>query len=148
MKSVFDASTREELAKRINSVNGQSAALWGKMNATQMIMHCTLCDDMFLGTIKIKRVLIGRLIGKTILKKVLKDSGPFGKNSPTSPILMTDNKDGNIEQQKQAWINRIAKYENYELSDFVHPFFGPMTREQVGLLAYKHADHHLRQFGA
>jgi hypothetical protein len=30
---------------------------------------------------------------------------------------------------------------------FVHPFFGRMTQEETGVLAYKHSDHHLRQFG-
>jgi len=28
----------------------------------------------------------------------------------------------------------------------MHPFFGKMTKEQVGYLAYKHTDHHLWQF--
>lgn len=34
------------------------------------------------------------------------------------------------------------------LDDFMHPFFGKITREQIGYLAYKHDDHHLRQFNA
>jgi hypothetical protein len=29
----------------------------------------------------------------------------------------------------------------------VHPFFGPLTRRQWGVLVHKHADPHLRQFG-
>jgi hypothetical protein len=28
-----------------------------------------------------------------------------------------------------------------------HPVFGRMTRRAWGALAYKHTDHHLRQFG-
>jgi hypothetical protein len=28
-----------------------------------------------------------------------------------------------------------------------NPFFGPLTKEEWGALAYKHVDHHLRQFG-
>jgi Protein of unknown function (DUF1569) len=148
MKSIFDASTREELINRINTVTQQSNAQWGKMNTFQMLRHCTLCDDMFLGKTKINRVLIGRLIGKMILKQVLKDDAPFRRNSPTSSLLNTTTETGDIEQQKKQWIIRIEQYADYSNPGFIHPFFGPMTKEQIGLLAYKHTDHHLRQFGA
>lgn len=148
MKSVFDTSTREELVKRINSLSQQSNAQWGKMNVFQMLKHCTLSEEMILGKIKIKRVLPGRLFGRMILKKLLKDNSPFGKNSPTSSILKTTGESGDIEQQKKEWINRIEQYDNYNNPNFIHPFFGPMTKKEIGFFAYKHTDHHLRQFGA
>ena len=147
MNSVFETATREELIKRINSLSDTNKAQWGKMNAFQMVKHCAQCDDMFLGKIKIKRVLIVRLIGKMLMKKVLKNDLPFGKNSPTAPVLITTNDSGDIEQQKKEWISRIEQYANYLNPDFVHPFFGPMKKDQVGYFVYKHADHHLRQFG-
>ncbi|MBL7744399.1 MAG: DUF1569 domain-containing protein, partial [Chitinophagaceae bacterium] len=133
---------------RINSLNQQSNAQWGKMNVSQMARHCALCEDMFLGKLVIKRVFIGRLIGGMVLKKLLKDDKPFGKNSPTSPVLKTTGENGDLEQQKKEWISRIEQYAGYNNEGFVHPFFGPMTMEQVGRFVYKHADHHLRQFGA
>jgi hypothetical protein len=118
------------------------------MNIFQMLKHCTLSEEMMQGKIKIKRVFIGRLIGPMILKKVLKDDKPFGKNSPTSSLIKTTKESGDTETQKKEWINRIEQYANYTNPEFIHPFFGPMTKEQIGLFAYKHADHHLRQFGA
>lgn len=148
MKSVFDPSVRNELISRIHSVNANNPAQWGKMNAYQMVKHCSLCDEMFQGSLKIKRVFIGRLIGPMVLKKVLKDDKPFGKNSPTSERLCIPEPSGDISQRKNEWISRIREYEHFNNPDFVHPFFGRMTPEQVGRLAYKHADHHLRQFGA
>lgn len=113
-----------------------------------MLKHCVLCDEMFFGNIKIKRVLIGRLIGPMMLKKVLRDERAFGKNSPTSNLLKTHNQVCNIDQHKQEWITNIEQFSSYDHHKFVHPFFGPMTKDQIGLFAYKHADHHLRQFGA
>ena len=148
MKSVFEASTREELKKRINSLNEQSNAQWGKMDVFQMLKHCTLQEDMVSGKIKIKRALPGRLFGGFMLKKVLKDERPFGKNSPTSSKLKTLNETGDIEHQKRELINRIEQYASYTHQNFIHPFFGPMTQEQIGFFVYKHLDHHLRQFGA
>lgn len=148
MKSIFDAATRNELAGRINAVTAQNTAQWGKMNVAQMLKHCAMCDDMFHGELKIKRVFIGRLLGPMILKKILKNDKPIGRNAPTSPVLKSSITNEETELQKTEWLKRIVRYENYNHTGFVHPFFGPMTREQIGLLAYKHADHHLRQFGA
>lgn len=146
MKSVFDAAVREELVTRIHSLTKANNAQWGKMNVSQMVKHCVLCDEMFFGKIKIKRVFIGRLIGPVFLKKVLKDETGFGRNSPTSPLLKTNDQLCDINQHKKEWINSIEQFGSYDHRNFIHPFFGPMTKEQVGLFAYKHADHHLRQF--
>lgn len=148
MKTVFDTAVREELLTRINSLTLQNNAQWGKMNVSQMLKHCTLCDEMFFGKIMIKRVFIGRLIGPMLLRKALKDEQGFGKNSPTSPLLKTTGQQCDIDLQKKEWISSIEQFANYNKQNFVHPFFGPMTKDQVGLFAYKHADHHLIQFGA
>ena len=55
MKSVFDSSVRQELINRINSLSEQNKAAWGKMNVFQMIKHCTLCEEMLLRKIVIKK---------------------------------------------------------------------------------------------
>ena len=55
---------------------------------------------------------------------------------------------GDIESEKKKWISLIEGYENYSNPGFIHDFFGKMTKEQIGILAYKHTDHHLRQFNA
>lgn len=148
MKSIFDTNVYSELEARINSLTDNNAAQWGKMNVYQMVKHCSLCEDMMQGKIHIKRVFMGRLIGKVILNKILKDDKPFGKNSPTGPVLITLNQSGNIEIQKQGWIEKLKQYKHLTNLGFVHPFFGKMTKEQIGIFVYKHADHHLRQFGA
>jgi hypothetical protein len=148
MKTVFDALVREELVSRINSLSLQNNAQWGKMNVSQMLKHCILCDEMFFGKLEIKRVFIGRLLGPMMLKKVLKDDRGFGKNSPTSPLLKTTGQNCDIDLHKKEWISNIEQFAVYNNANFTHPFFGPMKKEQVGTFAYKHADHHLRQFGA
>jgi hypothetical protein len=149
MKSIFNKTTRDELIVRINSLNdNNNIALWGKMNLFQMLKHCTLWDEMILGKIKVKRMFLGRIFGKIALKGVLKNDDPLGKNSPTSSELMINEKSGDIVLQKIALINRINEYEHFNNQDFIHPFFGTMTKEQIGFFVYKHSDHHLRQFGA
>ena len=112
-----------------------------------MLKHCSLWEEMIVGKRPVKRILLGRIIGKMALKIVLKDNGPLGKNTPSSQALLTNEKNGDIALQKKIWINMISEYEHFNNPDFIHPFFGIMTKEQIGLFVYKHSDHHLRQFG-
>lgn len=148
MKTIFDQTTRNELITRINSINENSAAQWGKMNTFQMMKHCTLWEEMLSGEIKCKQAFIGRVIGKMVLKRLLKDESPLRRSTPTSPELLVTDGDGDITAQKAKWIALLEQNAQSSSSGFLHPFFGMMTREQVGYLAYKHIDHHLRQFNA
>jgi hypothetical protein len=148
MKNIFDAPVRAEVIDRIKKLNNNCAAQWGRMNVQQMIMHCILWNEMVLENKKLKRVFIGRIFGKLLLRNELKDR-PMRKNNPTVPELIPQKWSSDIELTQKEWTEHINRFENYSLPDyqFVHPFFGRMTKEQIGIHAYKHTDHHLRQFG-
>lgn len=147
MKTVFDKTTRDELISRINTLDDNSTAQWGKMNIYQMVKHCTVWEEMTLSNKKRRRAPIGLLFGKIALRKVLKDDAPLARNTPTLPELrITEN--GDVSAEKAKWIGLIRQYEHFTSSGYVHPFFGRMTTEQIGQLAYKHTDHHLRQFNS
>ena len=145
MKSVLDKTAREELINRINQLNENSMAQWGKMNVYQMLKHCVLCEELYLGKIKHKRSFMGRLFGKAGLKNILREDKEFPKNAPTSDAFKVKEENGDITSEKQKWIVLIEEYGNYS-NNFTHWFFGRMTKEQVGQFVYKHNDHHLRQF--
>lgn len=147
MKSVFDKPTRDELISRINTLNENSKAQWGKMNIYQMVKHCTLWEEWISSKDKKKnkQVFIGRLFGKMALRNLLKDGKLIPRNSPTLPELkIKENAD--VLAEKTKWISLIEEYAHFSNPDFIHTFFGKMTEEQIGYLAYKHTDHHLRQF--
>lgn len=144
MKTVFDNSTRDELIARINSLNENSKAQWGKMNVSQMLRHCTQWDEMALGKKKYKQSFIGKLFGKTALKAMLKDE-PMKKNLPTVPSFkIKENSD--VAEEKKKWIQLLKEYQHFSNHGFIHPFFGAMTKEHTGYVVYKHSDHHLKQF--
>jgi hypothetical protein len=145
MKSVFDQETRDVLLKRINLLREGSQPQWGRMTVYQMIRHCRLFEEMIFGEKKYKQAFIGRLFGKLALKSLLKDDSPLRRNTPTLPELRIKD-EGDISSEKTKWIGLIEKYANYSKPYFVHPFFGKITKEQIGYFAYKHTDHHLRQF--
>lgn len=148
MKTVFDKATRENLIQRINSLDKAKIAVWGKMNVYQMTKHCTIWNEWVLGQkdFNYKQDFIGKIFGKMALKSNTKDDKPIAKNMPAGKVFTVKEKDGDIETQKSIWIKQIDSYENFSNDKFIHDFFGKMTREQIGIFAYKHNDHHLRQF--
>lgn len=136
------------MIQRIDALGDDSVAQWGKMKIYQMLRHCILYDEMILHGGKQKQTLLGRIFGQRVLKDFIKDENPIKRNLPTLPQLKVNESVGDVSVQKKRWMALIREYEGYAEPYFVHPFFGKMTREQVGYLNYKHTDHHLRQFGA
>ena len=137
MKSIFDKPTRDELINRINLLNENSSAQWGKMNIYQMLKHCTLCEEMYLGKRKYKRAFIGRLFGKIGLKKLLKDENFLQRNSPTSSEFKIKEKTGDVLTERKKWVSLVDEYSQYSNDNYEHWFFGKMSKEQVGYFVYK-----------
>lgn len=147
MKTVFDKATRDELIRRIATLNADSNAQWGKMDVFQMMRHCTLWDEMIIRGAAHKQVFIGRLFGRMALKSITKDDQPLRRNTPTLPTLKITGA-GDVPAERTKWMALVEQYARYSHNGFIHPFFGKMTKEQIGILGYKHADHHLRQFNS
>ena len=105
MNTIFDKSTRDALILRINSLNENSRAQWGKMNVHQMVKHCTLWEEMVHYNKKYKQPLIGILLGKMFLKNELKDDSPMRKNNPTIPELIVKDANGNIESTEHHFLD-------------------------------------------
>lgn len=145
MKTIFDETTTDELISRISMLNENSKAQWGKMTVYQMLKHCTLWEEMISGDKKYKRMFLGHLLGKMALKNLLKDDRPMGHNAPSVPGFVITGP-GDALSEKKKWIDLVKEHARFSNNDFIHPFFGKMTKEQIGFLAYKHTDHHLRQF--
>jgi len=150
MKTIFDEAARAELTGRIAALSAELTPQWGKMNIYQMLRHCNLWDEWILGKkpVVYKQAFIGRIFGKIGLRRMIRNDNPFDKNVPTSTPFKIKETTGDLEAMKASWIRLIHDYENYSNPDFIHDFFGKMTTEQIGILAYKHSDHHLRQFNA
>jgi hypothetical protein len=80
------------------------------------------------------------------LKSMVKDE-PMKPNMPAGAGFAVRDTDGDVEADKARWAGLIEGHAWYSNPRFIHDFFGRMTEEQIGILAYKHSDHHLRQFG-
>jgi len=149
MKTIFDEATRAELIGRIRTLDATRTARWGRMTVYQMVRHCTQWEAWIQGKPRrtYKQTFIGRVFGRMALKNTIGDDKPLKRNIPTTKEFKVRDASGDVAAESTRWVALVEDYAHYSNPDFIHDFFGKMTREQIGQLAYKHTDHHLRQFG-
>lgn len=148
MNNLFEKEAIDEIRGRIEQLNNDSLALWGKMNVAQMLAHCSGALDMASGNINPSRLLIGKIIG-SLFKPTYYNEKPFSKDSPTDKlIVITDERNFNLEKDKLLeTIDNFHKGGEEQCTSHPHPFFGKLSASQWSIGMYKHLDHHLRQFG-
>lgn len=149
MKDLFDPQVTAELISRINQLNPESPALWGKMSVDQMLAHCCVAYDMAFTNKYPKPNPVMRFLLKTFVKKGVVNEVPYKKNIPTAPaFVIVDRK--NFEEEKSRLINNLEQTLALGKSHFEGKeslSFGPMSAQEWNNLFYKHLDHHLNQFG-
>jgi hypothetical protein len=147
MKTALDAGCRDELTRRLSSLDSGRRPRWGRMNATQMIRHLTHCIRMANGEIvcQPKRTPLALPGVKHLVILVL----PIPRSYPTAPeLLPTETGDWAAELEALgAGMTRFAE-RPADVPPATHPVFGRLSRAMWGALVYKHTDHHLRQFDA
>ena len=147
-RSVFDPEVRAEIRERLSKLAPGTPRRWGEMTAPRMLAHLTdsarLCVEKGEG-----RVPSGPFT-RWPLKHVFLYWLPWPRGKVKGPKAAFVTEPG-------AWEADRARFE--ELLDALerkaataswpaHPLFGRMTREEWGVLTYRHTDHHLKQFGA
>lgn len=150
MKNLFDATVANQVKTRLGQLEPQSAGLWGKMTAAQMLAHCSVSMQWAVGeVVPEKGALPARLIGRLIKPMVFRNGDPMRKNSPTAKsLIVADQRDlSNERDWLSGLIDRFTVGGAAECTRHPHSFFGSMTPEEWAILMYKHLDHHLRQFG-
>lgn len=148
MRSILIERDREALGRRIASLTPAASAHWGRMTVDRMLAHLSQCARMALGQLLVKPR--GKRAFQVFpLKHLILYVLPFPKGAPTAPELLAG-PPATVEDEKRANLDLLARLggEAHEGAGPTHPLFGPLTRQEWGVLVYKHTDHHLRQFGA
>ena|SRR5690554_3846923 len=145
--SIHNEDDRAQLAARIRTLEADSVRVWGKMTAAQMLGHCVLFDRWIQSGKPNRQTLVGKLVGRPVLRRMLRPDKAMARNVPTMPALIPA---AGIEftVARDAWLASLEDYAGYSADTFVHDFFGPLSYEELGAFVWKHADHHLKQFGA
>jgi hypothetical protein len=148
VNNIYDQLALEGIIARIDHLSPHSTPLWGKMNAAQMLAHCSVFQSIAMGELSPARGLLGKLIGK-LVSPVFYNDKPLPKNMSTIPEMIMDN-EADFEREKAALKQKLKTFHlngPERCTKHPHPFFGRLTPEQWGKGLYKHLDHHLQQFG-
>ncbi|MDB5252691.1 MAG: hypothetical protein JWP27_1860 [Flaviaesturariibacter sp.] len=148
MKNLFEPAVRQEILGRLDSLTPASTAQWGKMDVAQMCGHCGAPFGIYFGDIKMRRPLIAYIFGASAKRKLFSEK-PWPQNLPTAGrFKVTDSRLLDEERAKlAAEIRKFGQGPAMNPSP-KHPFFGSMSADEWGIFAWRHLDHHLRQFGA
>ena len=148
MGSILNDIDRALIRQRIGTVTSASAPRWGQMNVEAMLTHLKLSALMALGELPVA-CKSKRVFQVFPLKHLILHVAPFPKGAPTAPELLASQVASleDIRSQLVTLMERIGTGPR-EGDGPVHPLFGRLSRHEWGIATYKHADHHLRQFGA
>ncbi len=146
MHTVWNEADRRRLVARMELVSPPRAALWGTMNAEQMVKHVTAQLELCLGDLDVKPR--SSWLGRWPMSYLLIYWLPWPKGAPTVPEL--------LQFSDAHWDEARAKFKRTldrvvargpEGKFAPHPLFGKLSTRTWGVLVYRHLDHHLRQFG-
>jgi hypothetical protein len=145
-KSLSNARAREELLDRLERLAPDAAPRWGKMTAPQMLAH--LVDWMLMAKGDLKTAAKKRALRYPPIKQLVIYWLPFPRSVPTAPELIS-RKPAEWAIERAAVHKHVQWFENLDptVAWPEHPAFGKLTTNAWCVLAYRHMDHHFRQFG-
>lgn len=147
-KNLLYKNSAQSIIKRVGGLYPDRTNLWGAMNATEMLLHCNSCNrEIFEG----KRGNSKTSLKQYLLRIIALYIAPnFTKGRASEPKHITKGKVSheNFEKARSEFIQLIEHFPlNQQVLTLTHPAFGNISTKQWGIAAYKHMDHHLRQFG-
>ena len=147
MGSILNETDRAAIVNRMRSLSTSSIRRWGTMDVTGMLKHLHLSALMALGEMDVPSAN-KRAFHMFPLKHLLLYVVPFPKGAPTAPKLKPVDA-ASMEEERAALLELIERLGTgpSEGAGPAHPLFGPLTWREWGVVMYKHADHHLKQFG-
>jgi hypothetical protein len=146
-KTFWDVGVREDICRRMECLTADTRPQWGKFNATEMLAHLNDAMRMAIGELEVapKNVPIRYPPLKQLLVYVL----PWPKSAPTAPELLSRGSAADFAKEKAEFRGVVDRLAQKRAADIwpEHPAFGRLSYRAWGVLKYRHADHHLRQFG-
>jgi hypothetical protein len=142
---------KHELTQRLATLDPEMKGIWGKMNAHQMVEHMSKMFAIASGKIPCSLQTDDEILPK--MQAFLHSDKPFRENTPNKllpdtppPPHHTSVKDSITDLQHEI-DDFFSIYTKEPTKRILNPFFGDLDYEMQIKLLYKHALHHLRQFG-
>jgi hypothetical protein len=152
VSTLFDEASRNAILKRLDNLTPQSRRYWGRMTVHQMVCHLS---DGYRNPVGERTVpSYSSLVRRTLIKWIALHT-PMQWPHGVRTIPEADQEVGGTKPVEFArdiaelkrLIDVFAATEQ-KVGGHRHAMFGPLTAQEWGVWGYRHADHHLRQFGA
>lgn len=148
-KNLLEKEVADEMVRRIQGLQPDTPPQWGQMNATEMLLHMNRVHQRLLSpaTATPKKTSLRQLLIRWLVLYVMPR---YPKGAKTPSVFNTKGTaDQHVfDEQKQLFTQLIHRFAAHkEPIQHYHPYFGALSTQQWGLTSWKHADHHLRQFG-
>lgn len=146
MNSLWRTQDRDQIQRRLNGLAAEADRKWGTLTPHAALAHLADSMRMALGQIQDApvRTALRYAPMKWLALYVL--PMPKGVKGPdayfTTPPTTFDEDRAELIRLIDECLHRPA-----DAPWGTNPFFGSLSKAQWGALAYKHIDHHLRQFG-
>jgi Protein of unknown function (DUF1569) len=144
-QSLLDPEVERAMVSRLDRLTPAAKGRWGRMSVAQMLRHIAGGIRMATGDLAIPRrnTPLRFFPMKQLIVFVL----PFPRNAPTAPALVSKEEVA-FDAERAAVRDLVSSFAKRDMPKWPdHPAFGPLNREQWGVMVWKHLDHHLRQFG-
>ncbi len=150
MTTIRDEQSRAKLIERIRKLTGDEQPKWGKMTAEQMMSHLVQAGEL---PFEVSVADRSSFLSNTVIKPLILYVLPMPKEVKTSPDmdqLQNGRKPLGFSTDREILIESINKLGTLPLDHdcLFHPYFGKMSAKEWAVIAHKHIDHHLKQFGA
>ncbi|MGD2067724.1 MAG: DUF1569 domain-containing protein [Gemmatimonadota bacterium] len=150
MKTIFDPAHRAGVVERILRIRPDSPRRWGTMTPHETVVHLADAFSTMLGDRQAEDS--STFFTRTVLR-FLATTAPVRWPKGVQTLPEIDQEIGGTPPQEfQADLRRLrtalhAFLDRLDPSTMRHPILGRLTRAEWGRWAYRHIDHHARQFG-
>jgi hypothetical protein len=151
MSTLASPAGQKSIIERVHRLRPDAPAVWGRMNASQMICHV---NDSFLTSFGERTVSpASTIFHRTVMKWIaLKAFAPWPKGLKTRPEVeqgVGGTCPTDFATDRDDLIRTIERFcaPDRQVGRHPHPIFGLMSVSEWMRWGYLHADHHLRQFG-
>ncbi len=142
---------RNKFISMLTTISPVTVPNWGKMNLHQMIEHMSYSFRQANGKEEYPMITPEEHITK--MQAFLESDKPFRENTPNK--LLPDDPEPPktatiplaLEELKREIEHFFEVFARHPDKKITNPIFGVLSYEQWVKLLYKHAWHHLRQFG-
>ena len=147
MSTLAHSSAKAAVRQRIERLTPGTARRWGRMTPHQMVCH--LSDAYRISSGERNPKPIDNFITRSVVRLVaLHTSLTWPKGAKTVPEADQEQEGTKPAEWDRDLADLLRRIDAFSpLEGHPHPLFGPLTASEWNVWGFRHADHHLRQFG-